>query len=158
MRTKKLALVALVTVLAVAGMLSFVGVSGASSKKAGHSRKILTTRLTGEQEVPGPGDEDGVGFAEIRLGEDQVCFRESWKNIDAPTMSHIHVGPKGVAGPIVVVLFMAETPLPDTIHSVDGCAPADPAVIHAIAANPSGYYVNIHNVPFPAGAIRGQLK
>jgi hypothetical protein len=157
MRTKKLALVALVTVLAVAGTLSFVGASGASSKRADH-RKILTTRLTGEQEVPGPGDEDGVGFAEIRLGEDEVCFSESWKNIDAPTMSHIHVGPRGVAGPIVVTLFMSETPLPDTIHHVGGCAPADPAVIHAIAANPSEYYVNIHNVPFPAGAIRGQLK
>ena len=158
MRTRNTVLVVLVAVLAVAGTL-FVGISGASSKQGTTpSPKILTAHLTGEQEVPGPADEDGFGFAEIRLGDNQVCFKLSWRNIDPPTMSHIHVAPKGVAGPIVVPLFVADVPLPATINSVGGCAPADPALIHAIATNPSGYYVNIHNVAFPAGAIRGQLK
>jgi hypothetical protein len=27
----------------------------------------------------------------------------------------------------------------------------------AIAANPANYYVNVHNAPFPGGAVRGQL-
>jgi hypothetical protein len=30
-------------------------------------------------------------------------------------------------------------------------------LIGEIAANPSGYYVNLHNARFPGGAIRGQL-
>ncbi len=34
---------------------------------------------------------------------------------------------------------------------------ADPAVLAQIEANPSGYYVNLHNARFPGGAIRGQL-
>jgi hypothetical protein len=33
----------------------------------------------------------------------------------------------------------------------------DPELVGAIAANPSGYYVNVHNIPYPDGAIRGQL-
>jgi hypothetical protein len=151
MRMRKLVLLSLVTALAVAGALMFTGVSGASS------RKTLSTTLTGAAEVPGPGDEDGTGSAQIRLFKDKVCFRLSWENIDAPTMAHIHIGGPDVAGPIVVGLFMAETPLPETINRVGGCTAADPAVIDAIEADPSAYYVNIHNVAFPAGAIRGQL-
>lgn len=150
MRTRKLVLLALVCLVAVTAALMTTGVSGASSTE-------LSARLTGDTEVPGPGDEDGRGRAQIRLGEDEVCFRLSWENIAAPTMAHIHVGEAGVAGPIVVGLFMDDDPLPDTIDRVGGCAPADPAVIDAIEADPSGYYVNIHNVDFPAGAIRGQL-
>jgi hypothetical protein len=35
---------------------------------------------------------------------------------------------------------------------------ADPELVADIAANPSEYYVvNVHNKPYPAGAIRGQL-
>lgn len=32
-----------------------------------------------------------------------------------------------------------------------------PALIDAIRKDPSAYYVNVHNAPFPAGAVRGQL-
>jgi hypothetical protein len=150
MRARKLVLLALVAVLAVAGTVTFAGISGADEVR-------LSTHLTGAQEVPGPGDADGSGSAAIRLGEDEVCFTLRWRNIAAPTASHIHVGVTGVAGDIVVPLFMGTSPLPDTIRTVGGCAAADPAVIDAIEANPSGYYVNIHNTDFPAGALRGQL-
>jgi hypothetical protein len=151
MHTRKVVLVALVAVLAVAGAMTFTGASADSTS-------TLIARMTGQQEVPGPGDEDGTGLAKIRLGEDEVCFRVRWDGIAAPHMAHIHVGAKGVAGPIVVPLFVGETPLPETITRVGGCVAADPAVIEAIRADPSGYYVNVHNLDFPAGAIRGQLK
>ena len=31
------------------------------------------------------------------------------------------------------------------------------SLITAIAKSPSAYYVNIHTIKYPAGAIRGQL-
>lgn len=122
----------------------------------------LTASLSGEAEVPGPGDANGIGSALITLDPvaGTVCFSLDWDNIRAPFMAHIHRGEEGVAGPIRVVLFMQpnETPLDNTITGVDGCArDVETALIERIASNPSNFYVNIHNKPYPAGAIRGQL-
>jgi CHRD domain-containing protein len=150
MSIRKLVLIALTVVLAVTGAVTFAGATGDDDR--------LIARLTGAEEVPGPGDDDGSGRAVIELGEDEVCFTVRWKNIASPTAAHIHVGEAGVAGDIVVGLFMGTTPLPETISRVGGCVAADPAVIDAIEDNPSGYYVNVHNADFPGGAIRGQLE
>jgi hypothetical protein len=122
------------------------------------SSTVLSARLTGEAEVPGPGDPNGVGSARIRLGERRVCFTLHWSRIAPPTAAHIHVGPPGMAGPVVVPLFAAPGGLPPELSGVSGCvAGVDPALIRAIRQHPRQYYVNIHNVPFPDGAIRGQL-
>ena len=41
---------------------------------------------------------------------------------------------------------------------LEGCVTVDPAVdLRRSSANPGGYYVNLHNARFPAGAARGQL-
>jgi CHRD domain-containing protein len=122
----------------------------------------LAANLSGEAEVPGPGDANGEGLAVITLNSvaGTVCFSLDWDRIRAPFMAHIHRGEEGVAGPIRVVLFMQpnETPLDNTITGVDGCArDVETALIERIASNPSNFYVNIHNKPYPAGAIRGQL-
>jgi hypothetical protein len=122
------------------------------------SSTVLEARLTGEAEVPGPGDPNGVGSARIRLGERRVCFTLRWRRIAPPTAAHIHVGPAGVAGPVVVPLFAAPGGLPPELSGVSGCVTGvDPALIRAIRQHPRQYYVNIHNAPFPDGAIRGQL-
>jgi hypothetical protein len=126
----------------------------------GRHTATLKTTLTGEEEVPGPGDPDGTGKATVRLKSrtGRVCFDLSWSNIGSPTAAHIHEAPAGEAGDIVVTFFSSETPLPDTITGVGGCA-ADVSgdLIDDIIENPDGYYVNVHNAEFPAGAIRGQL-
>jgi hypothetical protein len=114
----------------------------------------LETRLTGAQEVPGPGDPDGRGEAEIVLVSDQrrICFELEVANIEPATAAHIHQGASGVAGPVVVTLAP-----PPTNGESEACVDADAGVIAAIAANPSNYYVNVHNSPYPNGAVRGQL-
>jgi hypothetical protein len=114
----------------------------------------LATTMTGAAEVPGPGDPDGSGTASITLnpGQGQVCFELTVSAIATATAAHIHVGPAGVAGPVVVGLA------PPTSGTSSGCVSADPELIKAIIQNPEEYYVNVHNADFPAGAVRGQLS
>ena len=42
--------------------------------------------------------------------------------------------------------------------SSEGCVRLGRTKIRMIQNNPSGYYVNFHNKPFPNGAVRGQLS
>jgi hypothetical protein len=143
--------------LALALLLVTVGAIAASASAGGSGPVVLTaSRMTGEQEVPGPGDADGIGRARITLYTDLdiVCWRIRVAHIDLPgTAAHIHEGEAGVGGGIVVTLAA-----PDPSGSSQGCSAADPATIDAIVADPAGYYVNVHNTPYPAGAIRGQLS
>jgi hypothetical protein len=113
----------------------------------------LSTTLSGVEEVPGPGDPDGTGFAVISLnqGQGQVCFELTVSNIAPATAAHIHAAPAGVAGPVVVPLS------PPTSGSSSGCVSASPELIKDIRKAPANYYVNVHNAEYPAGAVRGQL-
>ncbi len=115
----------------------------------------LTAVLTGEAEVPGPGDPDGSGTASIRLnqGAGEVCFSIVVSDIAPATAAHIHEGPADQAGPVIVTLSP-----PPSSGSSSGCVAAPPRVIKAIRKNPSDFYVNVHNEEFPAGALRGQLS
>jgi len=68
-------------------------------------RKLQTT-LTGAAEVPGPGDPDGRGTAQITVnpGQKQVCYKINVSNIAPATAAHIHEAPATAAGPVVVTL------------------------------------------------------
>ena len=118
-------------------------------------RKFIVP-MTGAEEAPGPGDEDGTGLAILRLnpGTEQVCFSLFVENITLPaSAAHIHVAPVGVAGPVVVGLAG-----PDANGFASGCVQAPREGILAIIQDPGAYYVNVHNSDFPAGAVRGQLS
>jgi hypothetical protein len=114
---------------------------------------VVHAQMTGEQEVPGPGDPNGFGTAAVALfpSSGKVCYALTAFRIAPANAAHIHVGPAGVAGDVVVELR------PPTFGVSGGCTSAAPELVGAIAANPSEYYVNVHNQPFPDGAIRGQL-
>ena len=112
-----------------------------------------TASLTGSQEVPGPGDPDGSGRAEITVVDatDNICYDIEVRNIAPATAAHIHRGAPGEAGPPVVTL---EEP---TDGDSKGCIAAPGALADEINANPAAFYVNIHNSEYPNGAVRGQL-
>jgi CHRD domain len=142
------AIAALAVVLAVASVAA-----------AANGGRPLSTDLTGAEEFPGPGDADATGQADLRLnqGQNQVCFDVSWADVDGTVFAaHIHIGPPGVAGPIVVGLFEGAFAGTDSVS--DCVEDVDAELIKAIRQDPADYYVNVHSTPgFEAGAVRGQL-
>ena len=144
-----------VLLLASAAALVVSVVAVAPSATAGDGGRPFTVALTGSAEVPGPGDPNGSGTAELRLnpGQEEVCFSIEVDDIALPAVgAHIHVGSASVAGPVVVGL----TP-PDATGTSSGCVAAERDLLRAILHDPDAYYVNVHTTEFPAGAVRGQL-
>ncbi len=119
---------------------------------AGGSLATLEAHLTGEQEVPGPGDPDGVGNAVVKVFRTKVCSTLEVKRIKPANAAHIHLGFRGEAGPIVATLK------PPTDGFSRGCVEIPRALSLGLREHPSRYYVNVHNAEYPAGALRGQLS
>ena len=127
---------------------------GAASLAGAQGGRPFVVQLTGAAEVPGPGDPDGRGRAALTInpGQGTVCYRIEVEGIDPATLAHIHRGGADVAGPVVVTFA------PPTDGSSEGCVEdLDRELLRDILSNPSGYYVNVHNATFTAGALRGQL-
>ena len=110
-------------------------------------------QLSGASEVP-PADPDGTGMARISVNDasNRVCTDLEVRMIGTVTAAHIHRGGAEVAGPVVITLDA-----PDDNDS-DDCDTADDALIDEIRANPSAFYVNVHTVDYPNGAVRGQIS
>lgn len=139
-----------VTVLCCSALLPTA--ASADQRTGQGSNVAFLVRLTGAAEVPGPGDPDGRGLAVLRVDHDtgRICYVLTARRIEPATAAHIHIGPPGVAGPVVQGLAPPTDGV--AVDCVDNAALAD-----AIVDDPGNYYVNVHNTPFPAGAIRGTL-
>ncbi|MEU5691786.1 CHRD domain-containing protein [Actinosynnema sp. NPDC020468] len=111
-----------------------------------------TATLRGSSEVPGPGDPDGRGYAVLRISRDRVCASLAVDGVVTPTAAHVHRGATGVAGPVVATLA---TPADG---DAAGCVAVDRDVTRGLVREPGQFYVNVHNGPFPNGALRGQLR
>jgi hypothetical protein len=129
--------------------------------KGGCPRTLLTQTsggntfqiaMTGEAE--GTGDPVATGTATVRLrnGQGQVCYQLAAENLPPASAAHIHQGPAGSAGNVVIPLTT-----PGANGKSSGCAAAARTLVKTILAKPAGFYVNVHTAEFPAGAIRGQL-
>lgn len=119
----------------------------------GNGGRSFVVALTGGAEVT-PGDPDGSGTARLTFnpGQEEVCFELTVSGIAPATAAHIHEAPAGSAGPVVVGLT------PPTNGTSRGCVTLDREEIKEIMHDPSLYYVNVHNDPYPGGALRGQLS
>lgn len=147
--------------LVLAALVAMALAGAASAARLGvadHGGSPLSTTMTGAAEVPGPGDPDGSGTAKLTInpGQREVCWEITAQDITLPaTAAHIHVGAIGTAPPNNVVVTLSA---PDASGFSSGCTTVERELAEAILQSPESYYVNVHNIDFPGGAIRGQLS
>ena len=122
--------------------------------------KTFVAVLSAQEEVPlcAPATNASRGVAVFHVRDEAlgtVDFKVVANNLPGTiSAAHIHVAPKGVAGPIVQPL----PPTPGVEHGVVAQGSfTNPALVAAIRANPDGYYANVHSTSCPTGVIRGQL-
>lgn len=138
---------AAVTTVAAVGLVTLAG-SGTVASSAERARSAhLGAVLVGGNEVPNAGDPDGYGFADVKVRRGQVCWHITVNAVEPIAAAHIHAGPAGVPGPVVVPLNPYEA----------GCTDASKRTTRFIRQHPGQFYVNVHNADFPGGALRGQL-
>jgi hypothetical protein len=116
--------------------------------------------LSAEEEVPlcAPATNASGGVAVFHVRDDAlgtVDFKVIANNLPGSIVAaHIHVAPKGVAGPILQPL----PPTPGVEHGVVAQGSfTNPSLVDAIRADPDGFYVNVHTTTCPSGVVRGQL-
>jgi CHRD domain len=140
--------------LGTAGLVAMVTLLAFGSDAA-LGRTVYVASLTGDAEVPGPGDPNGEGAVQLSIDVDsgQLCW-ELFVDLAEPAVAaHIHDGDVGVAGPVVVTLGTPDA----NGESIDCANGLDPTVLQAIVDDPAGFYVNVHSETYQDGAIRGQL-
>jgi hypothetical protein len=136
------------------------GALAAALALAAPSRAVttFTAYLDGAQEAT-PNSSPGTGFGTVDLNdaEDSITVNESWANLTAgATLSHIHTGPIGVAGPVTFPFNLG-----GAAGSTSGSIPTQSFAITAAQVatlKSGGMYMNVHTTNYPAGEIRGQCK
>ena len=135
--------------------------SGAPAKNGNGVMCVLQANLAAKNETTGS-TSTAKGHTLIKVRSDgTIEFKTHILNKNGETFvaGHIHRAPVGVAGPVVVPLFVLPSP-PTTARHIKqgGVATPNAGTTGAdLCSNPSAYYVNYHTTAFPGGAIRGQL-
>ena len=109
------------------------------------------------------GDPDGSAIGTLTLDNGTggntgfAIFNLSLQNLDFPLSAHhIHQAPTTTTGGVVLGFGNPETMR--TGNTLSGTVPnLSSATINGIFANPGAFYYNLHNTPFPGGAVRDQL-
>jgi hypothetical protein len=137
----------------------------------------MTTHLSTAEEIPVPVghiERNPQGSAVLKLdNHGNLSYRLNVANIENVIMAHIHVGPPGDTGPIVVWLYPAEppfgpTPIPGfvngtlatgTITADDLVGPLEGGTLDDLLdeIRAGNAYFNVHTVNNPPGEIRGQI-
>jgi CHRD domain len=149
---------------ACAAVLACGGSSGTSN--------TFVAQLNGANETPA-NSETGTGTATITRNGATVNYSVSATGLTGnATGAHIHIGPAGQAGPIIVDTFALTPPPPGTSTSFSGSFteaniknPTTPPLSPPIATldqlfdaiRAGNAYYNIHTAKHSGGEIRGQL-
>ena len=165
-------------VLGVGAALVLLLLAVAGLASAGDNNNY-SVHLDGDTEVPANASL-GTGQAIFKLSPDgtSLDYKLIVANLDNPVAAHIHVGPPGVNGPVVALLFSAPTAggtangviAQGTITAANLVGPlaGQPFAALVEALNSGNAYVNVHTndgVPptgtgpgdLPGGEIRGNF-
>lgn len=135
--------------------------------------KNFVAHLSGGQEVPAvTTTAQGQFIAHLSADGTELHYRLIVANIENVRMAHIHIGPAGTNGPIVVWLYPSAPPprliagrsngilAEGTVTDADltgplaGMTMAD--LVHAMKSGNA--YVNVHTAANPGGEVRGQIR
>ncbi len=152
----------LIACFVAACAVAVLAASGAPAKSGQGVMCVLHAKLSAKNETTGS-TSTAKGHTQIKVRNDgTIEFKTQIlnKNHETFVAGHIHQAPPGVAGPIVVPLFVSPAP-PTNARQIKqrGVATPNAGTTGAdLCANPGAYYVNYHTTAFPGGAIRGQLR
>jgi hypothetical protein len=122
------------------------------------SVETFVVTLTGDN----GGDPDGSGTAVIRVDTltGQVCYTITVRGIGVPTepagglgAAHIHAFATGGIFVDLETNWLGQ----NNAFTTTGCVDVTSDQLSALLAAPEDYYVNIHTVEFPGGALSGAL-
>lgn len=150
--TTALRLTPLLGVIAAAALTTLMGCATVDKMTTSVTSAVRgDEKLSGAQEVP-PVTTSASGTANIKVTADgSVSGSVSTAGV-ASTMAHIHIGPAGQNGPVIVTL----TKTGDNSYVVPAGAKLTPAQLAAY--NMGSLYVNVHSNAHKGGEIRAQLK
>lgn len=149
-RVRLSALMLLVLALA----LSFSSHASEAGKPTAGSGGGSTLSLTPGAVVPTQGEFGASATATVKAGRGQICFTTTIGRLSGYILTiGIYQGSAGGNGPMVLRL----SPSPIGINQLNGCVPADDALVRDIARNPTHYYIQINTTLYPDGAVRAQL-
>jgi hypothetical protein len=119
--------------------------------------QTLGAVLTGSQEVPAT-TTPGYGNSTVTFDATRanITVTITVANLGSPINNfHIHEAPPGVSGPVVVNLIGLGGTFSN--GTLTGTFPIAADVAARMLQNPGNFYVNVHTVQFPGGAVRGNL-
>jgi len=143
MKTSRLVLLFAVAALALAGL----GIAASQETYKVHAK------LVGSQETP-KNKSKGTGVFSgtvVEKGNKKtLTWKLTFKNLSGPAQAaHVHLGKKGVAGPVGVPLC---GPCKSGAH---GTAKVTEKIVSALERGKA--YANVHTAKYPNGEIRGQI-
>jgi hypothetical protein len=150
--------------------LALLACASTSSTRSGP--ETFQARLDAEHEVPPPmlSGTTPSGTATFTHEGNSIAYKVNVSGLSSPlTVAHIHVGPPGIAGPVVVPLNLTPGPTDGTAvgeGSFDASAvkgkkadgsPMTMADLLTAMRN-GGTYINVHTANNKAGETRGQIQ
>ncbi|HEY8184260.1 MAG TPA: CHRD domain-containing protein [Thermoanaerobaculia bacterium] len=126
------------------------------------SAQTLGAVMTGSQETPAPCATSGFGNATVTFDSTRqnINVTITVSNLGSPINNfHIHEAPAGASGNVVINLIglggmFVNGTMTGTFSVSDATSQG---VVGRMLQNPGNFYVNVHTVQCPGGAIRGQL-